>query len=267
MEGHFDKELWGLSVSNKQSEFFTGGQDKLLIKWDADKRKAITKKKMEAPISCLDLSSSNVLAVGMRNGVAALFNAQNLSSINKIVNHKNPDKDVLSAIKFSPDGSQLAIAYCPPVSQVYLYDIGGKPKKTGSCKGSSTRIVSIDFSKAGDLLLSTSIEPLFYKTPSCSRAYVSAVKGEEWATMNSKYTWFTQGIWPPCSDGTDVNWVDRSKSKKYLATSDDFSKVKVFRYPVCNKRQLYNHYKGHSSHVTCVKWSHDDRLIFSTGGL
>ena len=223
---------------------------------------------MEAPVSCLDLSKKNVLAVGLKNGVAALFNAQTLASVGKIANHKNPDKDVLSAIKFSPDGSQLAIAYCPPVSQVYLYDIGDKPKKIGSCKGSSTRIVTIDFSRSGDTLLSTSIEPLFYKTgPGCGRVYASAIKGEEWSTMNSKYTWFTQGIWPPCSDGTDVNWVDRSKESKYLATADDFSKVKVFRYPVCNKRQLYNQYKGHSSHVTCVKWSVDDKLIFSAGGL
>ena len=178
MDGHFDKELWGLAVSKNKSEFFTGGQDKLLIKWDADKRRIINKKKMEGPISCLDLSSQNVLAVGLRNGVANLVDGQTLSSKLKIANHKNPDKDVLSAIKFSPDGTQLAIGYCPPVSQVYLYDVGGpKAKKLGSCKGSSTRIVTIDFSTSGDSLLSTSIEPLFYKTPGCGRAYVTAIKG------------------------------------------------------------------------------------------
>ena len=85
--------------------------------------------------------------------------------------------------------------------------------------------------------------------------------------MNSKFNWFTQGVWPPESDGSDVNFVDRSNSKKFLATADDFSKVKVFRYPVCNKRQLYNEYKGHSSHVTNIKWSFDDKLLISTGGL
>ena len=58
--------------------------------------------------------------------------------------------------------------------------------------------------------------------------------------MNSKYTWFTQGIWPPASDGSDINAVDRSNSKKYLASADDFSKVKIFRYPVCHNRQTYN---------------------------
>ena len=85
--------------------------------------------------------------------------------------------------------------------------------------------------------------------------------------MNSKFTWFTRGIWPPCADATDINFVDRSNSKRFLATADDFSKVTVFRYPVCNNRQLYSEYKGHSSHVTAVKWSFDDKLLFSAGGL
>jgi microtubule-associated protein-like 6 len=85
--------------------------------------------------------------------------------------------------------------------------------------------------------------------------------------MNSKFTWFTRGIWPPCSDGSDINSVDRSNSKKYLVTGDDFSKVKLFKYPVNEKRQIYCDFKGHSSHVTAVKWSFDDKHIISAGGL
>lgn len=257
-----------MSQDPTRHEFYTGGQDKLVIKWDADKRRMAAKKKMEGPVSCLDVSRQNWLAVGLKNGVVNLLDCKNLSVIKKISNHKNPDKDVLSTIKFSPDGSQLAVGYCPPISKVYLYDVvADKTKKLGECKGSSTRIVSVDFSVGGDLVLATSIEPLFYKTPGCGQTWASTVKGEPWATMNSKYTWFTQGIWPPCSDGSDVNTVDRSNCKKFLATGDDFSKVKVFRYPVCNQRQMYSSYKGHSSHVTAVKWSPDDKLLYSTGGL
>lgn len=160
MEGHFDQELWGLCVSNDPSrhEFFTGGQDKLLIKWDADKRKVAMKKKMDGPISSLDLSRQNWLGVGLKCGVVHLLDGRNLSSIKMISNHKNPDKDVLSTLKFSPDGSQLAVGYCPPVSKIYLYDVVvDKTKKLGECKGASTRIVSVDFSVGGDLILATSI--------------------------------------------------------------------------------------------------------------
>ena len=51
--------------------------------------------------------------------------------------------------------------------------------------------------------------------------------------MTCGHSWFTQGIWPPCSDGTDINSCDRSRNGKVMATGDDFSKIKLFRYPVC----------------------------------
>jgi WD40 repeat protein len=92
VDGHFDKELWGLCVSNNKREFFTGGEDKLLIKWDADKRKVAVKKRVEAPIRCLDLSRQNLLAVGHCNGVVNLHDAHTLNQQKKITNHKNPDK-------------------------------------------------------------------------------------------------------------------------------------------------------------------------------
>lgn len=43
--------------------------------------------------------------------------------------------------------------------------------------------------------------------------------------------------------------------------------MKIFDYPVGQKNQICNAYKGHSSHVTGVKWSLDDKLLISTGGL
>lgn len=85
--------------------------------------------------------------------------------------------------------------------------------------------------------------------------------------MTARFSWATQGIWPPCSDGSDINTVDRSNSKKLLATGDDFSTVKIFDYPVSQEKQIYNSYRGHSSHITGVKWSFDDKYLISTGGL
>ncbi len=42
-------------------------------------------------------------------------------------------------------------------------------------------------------------------------------------------------MWPECSDGTDINAVDRSHCSKYLATADDFSTLKIFNYPCIKK--------------------------------
>ena len=86
--------------------------------------------------------------------------------------------------------------------------------------------------------------------------------------MTARFSWHTQGIWPHLyADGSDINAVDRSNSKKYLVTGDDFSKINLFRYPACHQKQIYNSYKGHSSHVTNIKFTYDDKYVISTGGL
>ena len=51
-----------------------------------------------------------------------------------------------------------------------------------------------------------------------------------------------------------------------VATSDDFGKVKILRYPSTVKNSDSVVGDGHSSHVTTVKFSLDDKFIYSTGG-
>lgn len=51
-----------------------------------------------------------------------------------------------------------------------------------------------------------------------------------------------------------------------LAVGDDRNQVKVLRYP-CLKRGAGAVYgRGHSSHVTNVKWEKGDEFIYSIGG-
>jgi WD40 repeat protein len=85
----------------------------------------------------------------MKNGIVNFFDASTLKLINKVCQHKNPDKDMISALKFSPDGSKVAIGYSPPHSVVYLYDYTNLSSKPKVCKGCPSRINSIDFSRSG----------------------------------------------------------------------------------------------------------------------
>jgi len=83
--------------------------------------------------------------------------------------------------------------------------------------------------------------------------------------------WPVQGIFPPNTDGTDINYVDRSNRPhpdgyNLLVSGDDFGKVNLYRYPALIKHSPHNIYKGHSSHVPCVKFSHDDHYVYSVGG-
>ena len=101
------------------------------------------------------------------------------------------------------------------------------------------------------------------------------------------------GIWEDGSDRTDVNAVDRAKSGQdtfdettgavvradqsagfagdldragYAVTADDFGKVKLFNYPCVFNDAPYREYKGHASHAMCVRFSCDDRRVFTAGG-
>jgi len=47
---------------------------------------------------------------------------------------------------------------------------------------------------------------------------------------------------------------------------DDFGKLSILRYPSLKKSSKGAIGVGHSSHVTNVRWSLDDKYIFSTGG-
>lgn len=67
--------------------------------------------------------------------------------------------------------------------------------------------------------------------------------------------------YPPkgdCSDGVPTGG--------YLVTADDFSFIKLFNYPTVADDAPFKAFRGHSSHVCCVRFSCDDRRVVSVGG-
>lgn len=91
-----------------------------------------------------------------------------------------------------------------------------------------------------------------------------------WATATCPISWATQGLWSHGMDGSDVNHCDRSDERhpdgyQLLASGDDFGKVKIFRYPSMNLASQGLVCRGHSSHVTKVRFTGGGYLI-STGG-
>lgn len=63
-----------------------------------------------------------------------------------------------------------------------------------------------------------------------------------------------------------VNCADEVPSGGYLVTSDDFSNVKLFNYPVVADDAPYKCFRAHASHVMCVRFLCDDRRVISVGG-
>jgi len=81
-----------------------------------------------------------------------------------------------------------------------------------------------------------------------------------WSSHTCVLGWPVQGIWPRGADNSDINAVDRSINGKYLASADDFGKIKVFRNPVIEEGKNFLEYGGHSSHVTCTRWTASNNL-------
>ncbi len=46
------------------------------------------------------------------------------------------------------------------------------------------------------------------------------------------------GIWPENADGSDVNTCARAHNQKVLASGDDFGKVNIYSYPVCQPKVI-----------------------------
>ena len=92
------------------------------------------------------------------------------------------------------------------------------------------------------------------------------MRDTEWSTWTCVLGWPVQGIWPECASGDDINACDVDKTKRVIATSDDYSKVKLFRYPSPVEKAAFNQYNGHSSHVTCVRFTSNNKHVLSTGG-
>lgn len=66
----------------------------------------------------------------------------------------------------------------------------------------------------------------------------SSLRDVEWETQTCVLSFTTVGIWPEGADGTDVNACESSHSQSLLATGDDFGKVKLYSYPVCQPKVI-----------------------------
>jgi microtubule-associated protein-like 6 len=100
-----------------------------------------------------------------------------------------------------------------------------------------------------------------------------------WKTWTCNLGWPVQGIYPKCTDGTFINSVDRSnatlagatiysheKDSFLLAAGNDNGKVCIYNYPSLVKNSKFVEGRGHSSHVTTVRWSINDEKLISVGG-
>eukprot|EP00879_Flechtneria_rotunda_P024837 GHRR01026355.1.p1 GENE.GHRR01026355.1~~GHRR01026355.1.p1 ORF type:complete len:592 (+),score=205.53 GHRR01026355.1:240-1778(+) len=171
----------------------------------------------------------------------------------------------ISELDYSPDGKLLAAATFDAWIDVYNVEKGYQ--RIARCGGHSATVRCIDWSVDSTVLQSNcAAREILYWNARTGKQMPSSCRDVQWSSWTCLYGFPVMGIWPDCADGSDINACDRSKSSKYLATCDDHGLVKLFNYPVVIEDAPHRAYRGHSSHVMCVRFNSDDSIVCSTGG-
>ncbi|XP_018421207.1 PREDICTED: echinoderm microtubule-associated protein-like 3 [Nanorana parkeri] len=303
IQGHTD-ELWGLATHPTQNIFMTTGHDKQLCIWNGSSHTLSWACILEDTGLCADFHPNGREAcVGLSTGKWLVLDMHSHS----VMSVHSDGNEQFSVVRYSPDGSYLAIGSHDNV--IYIYSTGNKDRKGdysrdssleekdssqeegeslkgdgdnsvsdrvqrymryGKCMGHSSFITHLDWSKDGKYIMSNSgdYEILYWDIAGGCKLLRNRFESRdrEWATYTCVLGYHVFGVWPEGSDGTDINALARSRDMTMISVADDFCKVHLFRYP-CNKPKAPSHvYSGHGSHVTNVRFNHDDTCLISLGG-
>jgi len=265
--GHGSGDLWGGASHPTDNSFATAGQDKVVYIWDAETHTPKRQFKLERPAqACCFSPDGSVLAVASTTGEWLVMD----SDTGAVLSEYKSGPEQIDAIAFSPDGSVIAVGSHD--NYVYLFksdDLRSQYKALGKCSGHSSFITHLDFSKDGKYLQTTSgdYEHLYWDAQTSEHiTNTKDLRDVEMETYTCTLGFPVCGIWPVGYDGTDINSVSRSHNSTLVATADDFGLVNIFRYPCCDPTAEWSSFRGHSAHVTKVRFLAGDKELISLGG-
>ncbi|XP_030635536.1 echinoderm microtubule-associated protein-like 3 [Chanos chanos] len=267
VQGHVD-EMWGLATHPTQHVFLTCGNDKQVCVWNAEEHTLDWCTMLEESGLCADFSPNGAfVSIGLNSGRWLVLDLQTREIVSDLVD----GNEQLSAMRYSPDGSFLAVGSHDNFIYIYSVSEGGRRyARFGKCTGHSSFITHLDWSKDGKYIMSNSgdYEILYWDIAGGCKLLRNRFesKDREWASYTCVLGFHVMGVWMEGSDGTDINALCRSHSERVVAVADDFCKVHLFQYP-CPKLKAPSHkYEGHGSHVTNVRFTHNDSHLLSIGG-
>jgi len=300
IRGHCDGELWGLAAAGDSKTYVTCGEDNRVFKWDLTRHRCIGEaiiNEKRAPMPKVLRASTESsfppnqcgravavsptgtdVAIGGNDGVVHVYDFATMEKKASIDLNAHGKRMVtgqkgnwIQVMQYSPNGNILAVGTHGSVIcllDTRRYVVGGVLDKHNSF------IMHMDWSRDGEFMQSNcgAYELLFWQIDekelrnSRQITAVSSLRDTVWNTQTCILGWSVQGIFDPTQDGTDVNTVDTTTSKRIVATGDDYGDVNLFRYPVAVEGNAKKNYVGHSSHVVTVRFTPDEQYLMSAGG-
>jgi microtubule-associated protein-like 6 len=275
MQSHSENELWALSVNPIDPYLVvSGGGDKTLRIWDIKKNIQIKHLILDQDFRAVDWSSDgNFIVVGSMEGKIYFIPYNTFSVKYTYQSIFKTAKQWIQELKISPDSKYVAYGAHGGVSKVEILIVNQLNKNSLKQYAIidprfTSALTHLDWSKDSDFIVCNSLafELKFLNLNSKKLIAASASKDIEWNTFTCLFGFPVQGIWPPESTNYVVNYTCMSNSKKILATADDFSLVKLFKYPCVIEKAKYKSFTGHSSHVCKLRFSMNDKFLISVGG-
>ncbi|CAG9583424.1 unnamed protein product [Danaus chrysippus] len=272
--GHVD-EVWGLATHPSLPQFVSAGWDRLLQLWDGMSHSTVWSKDIDERAQCCAWSSDGgVVAVGGCSGRWMVYDPHTRALL---ADHRDGSEPI-QTIVYSPNNQMVALGARD--NFIYIYQVddqGARYSRLGKCvgtekkrrRGHSSFITHLDWSEDSQYLRSNSgdYELLYWNASTCRQVTSpTSMRDVTWATNHCPITFTTVGVWPEGADGTDINSCDKSSDSRLAVTGDDFGKVKLYAYPVTQPKSVCATYGGHSSHVSCVRFSCDGSRVLSAGG-
>ena len=268
--GHFG-DVRAIAADATSPSFVSAAMDGTVRLWCLERHTQLAMETLHekdgsrSKILCASFSPDGAeVALGFESGAQAVFDVNKFALRMRWKHHR----EAVADCKWSPDGA--LVAFASHDNLITVYD-GKSLTRQFSCRGHSSFVNHIDFSADGQYLQSTdgAGELVFWDVADEGSLFgrPSELADIDWYTYTCHLGFPVAGIWPPGSDGTDVNAVDRNGRGDLLATGDDFKQVRLLRWP-CNAKQAQGVLAtGHASHVMQVRFSGDDRFLMTAGGL
>jgi len=288
VDGH-DGQVWGLATHPTETIYVTGGYDNVLKVWDAESRVLVDTYEFELEddadaervTSACWSNDGRYVAVGLESSKVAVFIYEN-EELKLGIIHTIPKKNKQSAqeavqmLQFSADNGFLAVAHMD--SQGYIYTVEGdgtnvvlNPWQPMVMNAAPT---NLQWSLDGHWLkyLTRDYEVCHYELDYNSQRChfypgIPDPDDVEWAGDPLIAGWDVKGLYQREWDGTDLNDASLSADGQYIASGDDFGKVRLHNYPALDA-EAHRVYGGHSSFVVGVEFMRtgtEDRLITCGG--
>lgn len=261
----------------------TGADDRWICVWSLQSHALLVRARALAPVRCLDVCLRGMyLCSGTAGGCISIYVIEltQLKSAKYDGSIATPESKLvrltalretmrdITDVKFSPNMKMLAagtredlieVYHCKFLDATHLKPASFSLRHIRRLRGHSSAITHIDWSSDNRLLQSNcgAYEILYWDVKAGTQllsAQDSLEADTAWSSHTCVLGFTVMGIWPPDTDGTDVNIADVHFKKRLVATGDDFALVKVFNYPCVVKNAPCLVLSGHSSHVMNVRF-------------